>query len=92
MLAFSRAATAANELFALIDRQSEIDPFADSGLKPERTKGVIDIQGINFAYPTRPGVSVLQDFTLQVPAGKVTALVVRTGIIFEISRSRHRFF
>ncbi|KAH6691451.1 ATP-binding cassette multidrug transport protein [Plectosphaerella plurivora] len=79
ILAFSRATTAANELFRLIDRQSEIDPFAEKGLKPTTTEGTIDIQGVGFAYPTRPDIPVLEDFTLRVPAGKVTALVGPSG-------------
>lgn len=76
MVTFSRAATAASELFALIDRESEIDPFDKSGDKPERIFGTIDLHDVNFNYPSRPDVNVLENFTLSVPAGKVTALVV----------------
>lgn len=76
MVTFSRAATAASELFALIDRQSEINPFDESGDKPDETTGFIDLHSINFSYPTRPDVTVLENFTLNIPAGKVTALVV----------------
>jgi ATP-binding cassette, subfamily B (MDR/TAP), member 1 len=47
-----------------------------------KTEGTIDIQGVGFAYPTRPDAKVLEDFTLRVPAGKVTALVV--GILRSI--------
>ncbi|ODM23225.1 hypothetical protein SI65_00814 [Aspergillus cristatus] len=79
MVTFSRAATAASELFALIDRQSEINPFDESGDKPDETAGFIDLHGINFSYPTRPDVTVLEDFTLNIPAGKVTALVGPSG-------------
>lgn len=73
---FSSAATAASELFTLIDRKSSIDPFDDSGHTPASVSGVIDIQGVNFSYPTRPDTQVLDGFSLNVPAGKVTALVV----------------
>lgn len=76
MVAFSRAATAASELFALIDRESEINPFDESGDKPDGTAGNIDLHGVNFSYPTRPDAPVLEDFALNIPAGKVTALVV----------------
>jgi len=76
MVTFSRAATAASELFALIDRQSETNPFDESGDKPDETAGIIDLHSINFKYPTRPDVTVLEDFTLHIPAGKITALVV----------------
>lgn len=76
MVTFSRAATAASELFTLIDRQSEIDPFDEFGDKPDDITGSIELHSLHFSYPTRPDAKVLEDFTLNVPAGKVTALVV----------------
>ncbi|TDZ35952.1 Leptomycin B resistance protein pmd1 [Colletotrichum spinosum] len=76
---FSRAATAASELFILIDRKSEINALDESGRTPENVTGVIDIEKINFSYPTRPDIRVLEDFSLHVPAGKVTALVGASG-------------
>ncbi|KAL4881827.1 P-loop containing nucleoside triphosphate hydrolase protein [Aspergillus karnatakaensis] len=79
MSAFSRAATAASELFTLIDRQSEIDPFDESRERPGETAGVLDLQGVSFSYPTRPDAVVLEEFTLNIPAGKVTALVGPSG-------------
>ncbi|CRK14482.1 hypothetical protein BN1708_011131 [Verticillium longisporum] len=79
MLAFGRAATAAAELFTLIDRKSAIDPFGEHGEKPRHVSGNIEIQDVTFAYPNRPEATVLQDFTLRVPAGKVTALVGPSG-------------
>ncbi|KAH7143791.1 multidrug/pheromone exporter [Dactylonectria macrodidyma] len=79
MVTFSRAATAAAELFVLIDRVSEINPFDDSGEKPTDTAGEIELEGVTFSYPTRPDVRVLEEFSLRIPAGKVTALVGPSG-------------
>ncbi|CAM1508090.1 Fc.00g049380.m01.CDS01 [Cosmosporella sp. VM-42] len=76
---FGRAATAAAKLFHLIDRRSDINPFEKSGVVPEETVGLVELENITFAYPTRPGIDVLEDFTLKVPAGKVTALVGQSG-------------
>ncbi|KAH6691445.1 multidrug resistance protein [Plectosphaerella plurivora] len=76
---FGRAAAAAVKLFNLIDRKSAIDPFDKGGEQPTDTAGVIEIENLTFAYPTRPGVTVLEDFSLTVPAGKVTALVGQSG-------------
>ncbi|TLS21374.1 uncharacterized protein PpBr36_10203 [Pyricularia pennisetigena] len=76
---FTRAASAAAQLFALIDRKSVIDPLDPSGLKPEVNQGVVELEGVNFSYPTRPGVTVLDNFTLTAPAGKITALVGPSG-------------
>ncbi|KAI1635486.1 ABC transporter [Biscogniauxia mediterranea] len=76
---FNRAASAAARLFSLIDRQSKINAFDEKGEKPAETRGVIDIENISFSYPSRPGAKVLEDFSLHVPAGKVTALVGPSG-------------
>ena len=70
------AAAAAVKLFSLIDRKSTIDPFNKEGEQPAETEGVIEIENLTFAYPTRPTITVLDDFSLKVPAGKITALVV----------------
>lgn len=75
-ISFNRAAAGASQLFALIDRKSQIDPFDESGEKLPTVEGLVELENITFSYPTRPGVTILEDFSLQVPAGKVTALVV----------------
>ncbi|KAF9874829.1 ABC transporter [Colletotrichum karsti] len=79
IIEFTRAASAAAQLFKLIDRASDIDPFDKSGEQPKETVGVVDLENITFAYPTRPGVTVLDQFSLHIPAGKVTALVGSSG-------------
>ncbi|KAM6522141.1 hypothetical protein FALCPG4_011828 [Fusarium falciforme] len=76
---FSRAMSAGGQLFALIDRQSAIDPLDKSGEVPSETVGHVELENITFAYPTRPDTIVLEDFSLKVPAGKVTALVGQSG-------------
>ncbi|KAH7165052.1 multidrug resistance protein 1, 2, 3 [Fusarium sp. MPI-SDFR-AT-0072] len=76
---FVRAGTGAAELFALIDRTSDINPLDESGRTPTKVSGVIDIKSVSFSYPTRPDTWVLKDFSLNIPAGKVTALVGASG-------------
>ncbi|KAG5923143.1 hypothetical protein E4U61_004255 [Claviceps capensis] len=76
---FTRAATGAAQMFALIDRQSTIDPFNESGEQPSKVIGNIELTNVDFAYPSRPGVKVLDNFSLSVPAGKLTALVGQSG-------------
>ncbi|KAI6757046.1 hypothetical protein HG530_011644 [Fusarium avenaceum] len=76
---FVRAGAGAAELFALIDRTSDINPLDESGQKPTQVSGVIEIQSIGFSYPTRPDTKVLDGFSLNIPAGKVTALVGASG-------------
>ncbi|GFP58873.1 ABC multidrug transporter atrC [Trichoderma asperellum] len=76
---FSRAASGAAQLFELIDRQSDINPFDESGEEPTEVVGHLELENVSFAYPTRPSITVLDDFSLTVPAGKVTALVGQSG-------------
>ena len=76
LAAISRAGIAAAELFALIDRGSEINPFNKDGDAPDNIHGAVDIEEVTFSYPSRPRARVLQDFSLRIPAGKTTALVV----------------
>ncbi|KAL4921315.1 P-loop containing nucleoside triphosphate hydrolase protein [Aspergillus aurantiobrunneus] len=76
---FSRAASAAAQLFKLIDRESSINPYSKDGLEPEAVIGEVKLENVSFSYPTRPGTTVLDSFSLNVPAGKVTALVGQSG-------------
>ncbi|KNB01543.1 hypothetical protein FOXG_04763 [Fusarium oxysporum f. sp. lycopersici 4287] len=76
---FVRAGTGAAELFALIDRTSDINPLDESGQTPTKVSGVIDIKSVSFSYPTRPDTRVLEDLSLNIPAGKITALVGASG-------------
>lgn len=78
-LAFTKAASSAEELFRTIDRKSEIDPLSDQGHVPASCAGVIEIKDISFAYPSRSDITVLDAFTLSAPAHKTTALVGASG-------------
>lgn len=79
LIDFVRAASAAAELFHLMDRKSRIDPFDNSGERPTDVVGYIDFSSVSFAYPTRPDTKVLNNFSLHIPAGKTTALVGASG-------------
>ncbi|KAF2727117.1 P-loop containing nucleoside triphosphate hydrolase protein [Polyplosphaeria fusca] len=76
---FTRAASAAAQLFVLIDRSTAIDPLDSSGEQPPSLSGHVEFEDVSFAYPTRPNVTVLDKFSFQAPAGKVTALVGHSG-------------
>ncbi|MFE6977939.1 ATP-binding cassette domain-containing protein [Streptomyces sp. NPDC057682] len=49
----------------------------DMPLDPGRVRGELVLDGVTFAYPGRP--AALDDLSLTVPAGQVTALVGATG-------------
>ncbi|KAL8643870.1 MAG: hypothetical protein Q9226_008068 [Calogaya cf. arnoldii] len=76
---FSSAASAAAELFSVIDRKSELDPLDQAGISPPSCEGLIEARNINFAYPSRPSSQVLNNLSLSIPAGKTTALVGPSG-------------
>lgn len=77
--AISNALSAAAELFSIIDKPSLLDPLSTDGRRPDTCTGDIEIRNLEFAYPARPTVPVLQGLNLSIPAGKTTALVGPSG-------------
>jgi ATP-binding cassette subfamily B (MDR/TAP) protein 1 len=77
--AFGAATAAATKVFNTIERKSPIDPETDNGDIPETLVGNIEFKNIKHIYPSRPDSTVLTDFNLQVPAGKMIALVGASG-------------
>lgn len=52
-----------------------IDSSSEEGVKPEKVIGTLTFKNVQFSYPTRPNKVVLNDFSLEIPAGKTVALV-----------------
>jgi ATP-binding cassette subfamily B (MDR/TAP) protein 1 len=77
--AFGTALAACDTIFNTIDRQSPLDPAAEEGKKLAQVNGTIRFQNIKHIYPSRPDVVVLNDITLDIPAGETTALVGTSG-------------
>ncbi|KAI2615477.1 P-loop containing nucleoside triphosphate hydrolase protein [Hypoxylon sp. NC1633] len=77
--AFGTGLAAAAKIFNTIDRPSPLDPTAESGDKLEKVVGTIRLENIKHIYPSRPEVVVMKDVTLDIPAGKTTALVGTSG-------------
>lgn len=75
----TQASSAASDLFAVIDRDSAIDPNSHDGLTPEKCEGHIEVRDVEFAYPSRPETQVLSGLTLDIPTKKTTALVGASG-------------
>ena len=44
-------------------------------MRPQTVEGRVQLDGVTFAYPTRPELPIFRDFSLEVPAGSTVALV-----------------
>jgi ATP-binding cassette subfamily B (MDR/TAP) protein 1 len=77
--AFTTAVAAAVKIFNTIDRVSPLDPSDDKGGKIEILEGNLRLENIKHIYPSRPEVVVMDDVSLEIPAGKTTALVGASG-------------
>ncbi|CAL9779205.1 unnamed protein product [Musa acuminata subsp. burmannicoides] len=75
----AKGADGVSSVFAVLDRCSHIDPEDGRGYRPEKLAGEIDINGVDFVYPSRPDVFIFRDFSLAIEAGKTTALVGQSG-------------
>jgi len=77
--AFTTAISAANKIFATIDRKSPLDPESEEGKKLDHFDGVVELRNVRHIYPSRPEVVVMESVNLVVPAGHTTALVGASG-------------
>ncbi|KAI2749146.1 hypothetical protein DTO012A8_9860 [Penicillium roqueforti] len=77
--AFTNAVAAATKIFATIDRVSPLDPTSDEGIILDHVEGHIEFRNVKHIYPSRPEVTVMNDVSLAIPAGKTTALVGPSG-------------
>uniref|UniRef100_A0A803MJG3 Uncharacterized protein n=1 Tax=Chenopodium quinoa TaxID=63459 RepID=A0A803MJG3_CHEQI len=66
-------------VFAVLDRVTKIDPDSPDGYHPEKISGHIEIQDVHFSYPTRPDVVIFKGFSINIEAGKSSALVGQSG-------------
>ena len=80
----AKAQAAARSIFSLLDTPlTSFDPMSDAAGAEERAgarlAGRVEFRGVSFAYPTRPDVVVLKDFSLTVEPGQTVALVGESG-------------
>jgi len=78
--AFSVGKTAAALVFAIIDRESKIDPFSTKGHVLDRVIGDIELHDCDFTYPSRDDQQILFDCSVKFKAGETTAIVGPSGM------------
>ena len=76
---YNKAKVAANRIFALLRRVPLIDASSPDGLKLTNVDGNVDFAKVEFRYPTRRNVQVLQGLDLAVKSGQTVALVGHSG-------------
>ena len=74
---FMSATGAASRIFAILDRDPQIDNSA--GSIPGEIKGEIKLQGVSFAYPGRPDYPVFTNLNLVIKEGETLAFVGSSG-------------
>jgi ATP-binding cassette, subfamily B, bacterial len=74
-----RGSGAAQRLAQLLAERPEIAAPANPVPFPVADKGAISFDHVRFRYPTRPDVSALHDFTLDIKPGETLAVVGRSG-------------
>ena len=77
--AIMQALVAGGRMFKIMDRNSKIDATSDAGTVPASVSGTIRFEGVRFAYPSRPDITIFRDFNLEIPAGQSIALVGESG-------------
>ena len=77
--AFTNAVAAAAKIFATIDRESPLDPTSTEGIILDHVEGHIEFKNVKHIYPSRPEVTIMENVSLAMPAGKTTALVGPSG-------------
>ncbi|KAM0028062.1 putative ABC-type xenobiotic transporter [Helianthus debilis subsp. tardiflorus] len=75
----SKAKSSVASVFAILDRESEIDPSDESGMILQHVEGEIELRHVSFQYPTRPNVEIFRDLCLTINSGKTVALVGESG-------------
>ncbi|GMF57692.1 unnamed protein product [Phytophthora fragariaefolia] len=78
--AVSKAAGAAEELFAILDTASAIDAEKEGeGVIPDTCEGKIEAVNVNFTYPSRPEAQILRDYNVTIEPGQTVAFAGASG-------------
>lgn len=74
-----KGADAVGSVFAVLDRCTNIEPEDADGHRAKSLTGRIEFRDVVFAYPARPDVIIFNGFSLNIQAGRSTALVGQSG-------------
>lgn len=77
--AFVRAKAAAYPIFEMIERDTASKASSRTGQKLDKLEGNIQFKNVSFSYPSRPDVVIFNNLCLDIPCGKIVALVGGSG-------------
>ncbi|KAK4801049.1 hypothetical protein SAY86_021536 [Trapa natans] len=77
--AFVRAKAAAYPLFEMIERNMVSKASSKTGQKLHKIVGHIQFKDVSFSYPSRPDALIFNKLNLDIPPGKIMALVGGSG-------------
>ena len=77
--AFIRAKAAAYPIFEMIERDTMSNTITKTGRKLDKLEGHIQFKDVSFSYPSRPDVVIFNKLRLDIPSGKIVALVGGSG-------------
>ncbi|CAI0472890.1 unnamed protein product [Linum tenue] len=77
--AFIRAKAAAGPIFQMIERHTVSRTNSKTGKRLNKLEGHIQFKDVSFRYPSRPDVTIFDKLRLNIPAGKIVALVGGSG-------------
>ncbi|TDH66851.1 hypothetical protein CCR75_009788 [Bremia lactucae] len=78
--AVAEAKGAAAQIFDILDMPSTIDASKENeGVKPTLCLGWIQAVNVNFSYPNRPHVTMLDDYSVTIEPGQTVAFVGPSG-------------
>ncbi|XP_073437552.1 ATP-dependent translocase ABCB1-like isoform X1 [Dendrobates tinctorius] len=76
---FGKIKLSAEWIFQLLDRRPPIDINSEEEEILDKMEGNIEFKNIQFVYPTRPDIPILQGFNIKVSRGQTLALVGSSG-------------
>lgn len=76
---YGKAKASASRIWKLFEREPLIDSYSEEGDKPADVTGTVQFSDVNFCYPTRPTVPVLQGLNVTVEPKQVLAFVGSSG-------------
>ncbi|PIA30333.1 hypothetical protein AQUCO_05600042v1, partial [Aquilegia coerulea] len=74
----TQATAAASQIFEMIEQVPTINS-EKKGKTISDVKGELEFKNVNFAYPSRPGSKVLENFNLRISPGQTVGLVGGSG-------------